>query len=591
MPDLEEKTYEDIKNDESLQLDVNLKQLIKEIDEIKDITTKDDDKIEWVFAETPEWQVIETSLNKWLLDSLGKQDSSTLNIIYGEIKKISENQNLNLSEDVKQSVKNLLQVFTQFININILINELGMLVFDDDKNKIKDIKYIKDGILSNECINTIKKIQNLWVDVSASNFEPILNNPDIILNNPDMLVVNSDYFDKLHRLYQYTKEEIQSHYHYKRWRIIENIQSHVQNLISENRDIWEAEILEDIRSDLITLPIKERVKILLWINEVVKKFNTVRKYIDFENWPYKTPKELLCAMRWITDQSMIDKITDDITVRQHWVWLTFFVWDETSYQIIYDNSLTDSESRSWWFNTEVSKIKDLVWTLSVVNWNDPWEAEFSYTYSTVLHEWQHNRNSYFMPDKAYTPINRAKDEILANLREGEDTEDIEYTLTESWWLYQYGLEWDARENHKEQVKELLGYVKYLIKLTENHNTWLTRDKVISMLSDTPVNKWQKLRLNIEEAVKTHGNELIFSKFWRAGTAEKQTEIDEIMLANSIEEIKRVLNNPKYSHISRVPNNKWWIEISAIIDDVVSWKLDITFVPAEIRSQVQKFINQ
>jgi hypothetical protein len=41
----EVKTYEDLKNDESVQLDDNLKILIKEIDELKDLN-KDNDKIE-----------------------------------------------------------------------------------------------------------------------------------------------------------------------------------------------------------------------------------------------------------------------------------------------------------------------------------------------------------------------------------------------------------------------------------------------------------------------------------------------------------------------------------------------------------------
>jgi hypothetical protein len=39
------ETYEDLKNNESIQLDDNLQNLIKQIDEIKD-TKKDNDKIE-----------------------------------------------------------------------------------------------------------------------------------------------------------------------------------------------------------------------------------------------------------------------------------------------------------------------------------------------------------------------------------------------------------------------------------------------------------------------------------------------------------------------------------------------------------------
>ena len=37
--------------------------------------------------------------------------------------------------------------------------------------------------------------------------------------------------------------------------------------------------------------------------------------------------------------------------------------------------------------------------------------------------------------------------------------------------------------------------------------------------------------------------------------EKEAEIEEINLAKSIEEIKHILNDPKYSHISWIPNNR------------------------------------
>ena len=45
MSDPEIKTYEDLKNNETTNKDENLRILIKEIDEIKYTTSKDDDKI------------------------------------------------------------------------------------------------------------------------------------------------------------------------------------------------------------------------------------------------------------------------------------------------------------------------------------------------------------------------------------------------------------------------------------------------------------------------------------------------------------------------------------------------------------------
>jgi len=46
MSDPEIKTYEDLKNNGTINKDENLRILIKEIYEIKDTTSKDDDKIE-----------------------------------------------------------------------------------------------------------------------------------------------------------------------------------------------------------------------------------------------------------------------------------------------------------------------------------------------------------------------------------------------------------------------------------------------------------------------------------------------------------------------------------------------------------------
>lgn len=478
------------------------------------------------------------------------------------------------ASDIK-SIKDMKLTSEQIKNIKILKDELWIWV------DYENIKYIKDINLSNEDINKLKEMKDLWINLNICDIEPILNNPDI-------LSVNSENF---YEWYGYTEYEIESHYHYKKWRIIENIQSYIQNFISENRDIWKAEVIENIRSDLITLPIDERVKILWWINRIVEKFNTVRKYLNFEI--YKTPKELLCAMQWITDQNIIEKISDDITVKQYWTWLTFFVWDESSYQIIYDKSLIDSGVKSGWFNTDQSEIKELEWTLSVVNAKD---SPNSYKY--MRHEGQHNRNIYFMWDSEITPITNVKDEITAYLRDWRACRYIESTLTKSkdeWWLYHYDLDWGARENHKKQVRELIWYANYLVDLTKNPDTWLTKDRVISMLSDTPATERKNLQSNVKKAIKrstteNDGNNLDSKEFRRAWTAEKQTEINEIMLANSLKEIKHILNDPRYSHISRLPNNKWWIEISAMIDEVAVWKLDITFIPNEIRSQVKKFIR-
>jgi len=106
MPTPGEKSYEDLKNNESVQSDTNLQNLIKQIDEIKD-TKKDNDKIEWVFTDTAEWQAIEKSLNEWLRESL-YLNPDTCKILANEINRILNDSNLQFNDDIKNSLVSLL---------------------------------------------------------------------------------------------------------------------------------------------------------------------------------------------------------------------------------------------------------------------------------------------------------------------------------------------------------------------------------------------------------------------------------------------------------------------------------------------------
>ena len=175
-----------------------------------------------------------------------------------------------------------------------------------------------------------------------------------------------------------------------------------------------------------------------------------------------------------------------------------------------------------------------------------------------------------MPDKsAKKPITSAKDEITASLRDWRWTLDIEkwgntieQMLIEPkshWWIYQYLPDWPERDAHVKKVKELLWYAKDLILLTKEPNPKLKREFVISVLADTPAEWWKDMHDIIMDAAN-NGLSIDSHDFWRAWTAEPEAAINEISLANSIEEIKHILKDPKYSHISRDPNHKWWIAL-------------------------------
>lgn len=244
-----------------------------------------------------------------------------------------------------------------------------------------------------------------------------------------------------------------------------------------------------------------------------------------------------------------------------------------------------------------------------------------------------------MIDKdGFTPITRAKDEITANLREGTKIEDIEKYLTEpedKWWLYQYDLKWEEWEAHKRKVRELLTYAKDLIELTKDSSTWITRGKIISMLSDVPLEGRKDLNLNIKEAVRLHKEqdqspdqiknlrgrfvaklkewwekislvkdlvnwwnsmfptykiEFKSKEFRRAWIMDKETVVEGLRECKTIEEVKYIIKDPKYDHINRWPNNKSWIEIAAMVDDVIAWKLPISTMPNEIRWIIRQFME-
>ena len=132
----------------------------------------------------------------------------------------------------------------------------------------------------------------------------------------------------------------------------------------------------------------------------------------------------------------------------------------------------------------------------------------------------------------------------------------------------------------------------IIMEAENiHNQKNSLQEKVKNLRQRFINKIKERAWNSELINRLINNAIHLDAFRRAWTEKKETEINEILKAKNIEDIKHILNNPKYSHIWRWSDNKWWIEISAIIDEVVSWKLSATYIPSEIRQKVQELINK
>lgn len=556
-------------------------------------TLKDNRKYTWAFKgweitwrwkmTYDNWLVLDWNFNDWQLIKW------TVAISWKKYNVEKDDKWLKITSPWENNGKYIVEVTWKIADWNVNIND----------DNLKDIFDVND--LEVWQANVIQGLREAWMDINVNNLADIckLRDPEkewrLDSEDMDILKVDSKWFGEW---YGYSPEELQAHYNYKRWRIIETIQSCVQGVIERNEPkIWKWRIRNEIRADLITLPREERLQILLWINEVIKKFNLVRKYLK----DYPDPKELLCKIQWINDPDVINAI-GGVTVKQHWINFVFFFSDSRSFQIAYDKSLVDSGVHAWWWSIPKCAIPELNWTLTLINWQDPESNTNNYEYWSVWHEWQHNRNCYFMPDKDQWPITYAKDEITAYLRDWtwafeveKWDKTIEMILTEPeshGWLYQYVSEWKAREEHKRQVRELLWYAKDLVELTKEPNPKLKREFVISVLADTPAKGRKDMHDKIIWAAKK-GISIDSRDFWRAWTAEPEAAINEINLAKSIEEIQHILKDPKYSHIIRDKNwtAKWWIEVSATIDKYLAWKLDISYIPSEIRQQVQNIIDQ
>lgn len=156
------ETYEDLKNNESIQLDDNLQNLIKQIDEIKD-TKKDNDKIEWVFTDTTEWQAIEKALNEWLRESL-YLNPNTCKILANEINRILNDSNLQFNDDIKNSLVSLLD-FLKWV-----LGNYDAFVVTPEVNVTPENEALEDSHVSLDFLDSLTEddLISLWDNENRS---------------------------------------------------------------------------------------------------------------------------------------------------------------------------------------------------------------------------------------------------------------------------------------------------------------------------------------------------------------------------------------------------------------------------------------
>lgn len=158
-------SYEDLNNNESVQSDTNLQNLIKQIDEIKD-TIKDNDKVEWVFEETPEWQAIKKSLKQWLEESL-YQNPDTCKLLVEQINRLLKDSSLQLEDDIRDSLVSLWSLLNWILNDFIISDNAT-----DKPDTSEDETYTEeDFIIPDDATDNPKAPENEVLDNTPVSLE------------------------------------------------------------------------------------------------------------------------------------------------------------------------------------------------------------------------------------------------------------------------------------------------------------------------------------------------------------------------------------------------------------------------------------
>jgi len=196
------ETYENLKNNESVLNNEDLNNLIKQIDEIKD-DFKDNDKVDWVFEETSEWQELNNILNEWLTKAL----ESNLQItekISNEIIRLLDDPTLQLDQNVRNSLMWLSIILWWIIDNNStegteswnesLVNAdfVKKITFDD----IKSIIYKENRTAKIKGQFLKEKDGKQYINIKWKTFVVWVSWVDAIYEQKDrnMLIINPTYF-------------------------------------------------------------------------------------------------------------------------------------------------------------------------------------------------------------------------------------------------------------------------------------------------------------------------------------------------------------------------------------------------------------
>lgn len=228
------------------------------------------------------------------------------------------------------------------------------------------------------------------------------------------------------------------------------------------------EAIQSVYEQIKNLDGAVQIDIVQKIRKYKRRIEAIERYINKSEYK-NNPARLLWVMRGF-DYKILNK-PKEISMERIGSNIVFYVADADDYKRVYNpqrhESQEESAEKSGWFATEASEIIELRWTLNVVKNN----KEDKQATNTKIHENRHTLNKYLFTEKEESPTKRAKDEILAYLKDGTSRDRIYRILSERWWLYDYfkkdGMDpnsakyAESRANHEAMLEKSLDIAKAL----------------------------------------------------------------------------------------------------------------------------------
>ena len=222
-------------------------------------------------------------------------------------------------------------------------------------------------------------------------------------------------------------------------RNLAKIPSMVEKLLSTYPDITFLELLNNIMIQPEIFTLEQRYEIILRTKKYFDSMQIVNKYVN----KYRDPRQLLQTILPI--DFAISDIKKWIQCVQEWINLIFYFSDQEDFNRVTKKRPNDPQSGG--FKYGLSKIPQLSWTISIVNWQKGIQNDF--TNLARIHEQRHVKN-HFIFDSSL-PHETGKDEIIAYLSHDFNFNQIVERLTAQWGLYDYF--------HLQMFYDIEGYMK------------------------------------------------------------------------------------------------------------------------------------